>query len=85
MTQKNTTTIGTETRADALLPASAVVLRVGFSRQSIIRMVTAGTFPAPIKLETGSIRWLESEVSDWVARQAQRPRVAYKPERTRAA
>ena len=38
---------------NALLPASAVVRQVGFSRQSIIRMCAAGKFPARLKLETG--------------------------------
>ena len=67
--------------SNALLPAAAVVRQVGFSRQTVTRMVAAGTFPAPLKLETGSIRWLESEVADWVTRQASdRPRVAYKVE-----
>ena len=74
--------------SNALLPASAVQQRVGFSRQSIIRMVAAGTFPAPLKLETGSIRWLDGEVTAWLERQAQAPRAAYKvapPKRGRPA
>ena len=65
---------------NTLLPASAVVRQVGFSRQSIIRMCAAGKFPAPLKLETGSVRWLESEIVDWIARQAEGPRVSYKME-----
>ena len=64
--------------SNALLPASAVVRQVGFSRQSIIRLCAAGKFPAPIKLETGSIRWIETEIAEWIARQAEGPRVAYK-------
>lgn len=58
----------------ALLPVAAVTRQVGFSRQTVYRMVAAGRFPAPVKLETGSVRWLENKVQEWVDRQARGPR-----------
>lgn len=63
---------------ESLLGCGTVCKRLDVSRDTLQRMCAKGRFPAPIKLETGSIRWLDSEVSAWIVRQAGRPRVVYK-------
>lgn len=45
------------------------------SQASIYRDLHRGAFPLPIRLGPNSIRWIESEIHDWVANQ---PRVIYK-------
>lgn len=63
---------------ESLLGTAEVRRRLDVSRPTLTRMCTKGIFPAPIKLQIGSIRWLESEVTAWIAAQASGPRVAYK-------
>lgn len=37
----------------------------GLSRNELYRRVSAGTFPAPIKLGPKTNAWLESEINAW--------------------
>jgi predicted DNA-binding transcriptional regulator AlpA len=44
------------------------VLRIcGLSRASLYRFIKAREFPAPVKLSTRSVAWLEDEIAEWVA------------------
>lgn len=53
---------------EALLPRAEVERRVGFKRSAIYARIAAGKFPAPLRdPETGAVRWLESEITDWIA------------------
>ncbi len=46
---------------------------VPFSRQHIARLIKCGRFPAPIKLGTGTNRWIAAEVANWLSeRKAER-------------
>lgn len=44
-----------------------VQARTGLSRSTIYELVSAGRFPAPIRLSDRRVGWLESDVADWIA------------------
>jgi prophage regulatory protein len=54
--------------AEVLLRKPEVLRRVGLSAAQIYRLISRGEFPAPVKLGQNSVAWIQSEVSDWVAR-----------------
>ena len=39
---------------------------VGFSRSAIYAKMNNGTFPRPKSIGDGSVRWLHSEVVEWI-------------------
>ncbi|MGG8096817.1 AlpA family transcriptional regulator [Klebsiella aerogenes] len=43
-----------------------VLERTGFSKAWIYRLISRGQFPAPIKLGYRAIRFVESEVDEWI-------------------
>lgn len=43
-----------------------VALAVGLSRSSIYRMVSEGSFPAPLHLSTRTIAWKAADIQAWV-------------------
>jgi predicted DNA-binding transcriptional regulator AlpA len=52
-----------------LLSKSEVARIVGYHPESMMRMVRAGGFPAPIRMGEAAnapARWLESEVEEWL-------------------
>ena len=52
---------------ERLLTRVQVEERTGYKHSTIYERVAAGTFPAPRReLETGTVRWLESEVQAWI-------------------
>ena len=54
---------------DRLLTRQQVEDRCGLSRSSIYRKMRQQppTFPTPIKISERAVRWVESEVSEWLA------------------
>jgi prophage regulatory protein len=63
----------TAPKTDAGFPPGRRLLRlpevsrlVGLGRSSIYRLVSLGAFPAPRKLGTRSVAWLQSEVETWI-------------------
>jgi prophage regulatory protein len=44
-----------------------VIERVSLSRATIYKMVSAGTFPRSHKVGAYSIRWLESDIDEFMA------------------
>ena len=50
-----------------LLRLPAVIRRTGLSRSSLYRRVSAGTFPAPVKIGERSCAWASHEVDAWIA------------------
>lgn len=56
-----------ESRDDVLLALPEVCRRVGLSRPSIYRLMSAGTFPRPLKVGFRGVRWPRSEIERWVA------------------
>ena len=57
-----------------LLRLPQVLERVGLKTTRLYQLIGDGKFPAPIKLGDRAIAFLESEVDDWIATQAQKPR-----------
>lgn len=51
-----------------LLSMKAVSGRVGYSESKLYSMIREGEFPPGRKLATGGVRWLESDVDDWIMR-----------------
>jgi len=54
---------GTVTR---LLRKSTVLDRVGFSKSELHRRLTAGKFPAPVKLGVRAVAWRESDIEGYI-------------------
>ncbi len=52
---------------DFLLPRKAVENQAGISRATIYRLIKAGKFPAPYSLNTGAVRWKQSDITAWQA------------------
>ncbi|SDW93460.1 helix-turn-helix transcriptional regulator [Lysobacter enzymogenes] len=53
--------------AERLLTRAEVEERTGYKHSTIYDRIAAGTFPAPRReVETGTVRWLESEVQAWI-------------------
>lgn len=59
-------TTTTTTSDDALIALRKVEEDCGFSKASIYRMMARGEFPKPAKRAGRSVRWLKSEVQQWV-------------------
>lgn len=55
-------------KSESLLRLAAVMARTGLSKTQVYAGIKAKTFPGPIKVGVWS-RWLDSEVSDWIAQQ----------------
>lgn len=52
--------------SESLLDLNGVKKKCAASRTFIYNAMRAGTFPKPIKLSAQSVRWVESEVNQWV-------------------
>lgn len=59
-------TFETRTPPPHLLRLPHVCARTSISRSEIYRRITAGTFPAPIKLGERASAWPEHEVTAWI-------------------
>jgi prophage regulatory protein len=44
-----------------------VEARTGLGRSSIYALIADGQFPAPIRLSTNTVGWLEHEIDAWIA------------------
>jgi prophage regulatory protein len=40
--------------------------RVGYCRTNIYYLIQSGDFPAPIKLGSRAVGWLESDIENWI-------------------
>lgn len=50
---------------DPLLKLPLVIEATGLSRSTIYRMMGEGTFPRPLQLGPGSVRWRTSVIVEW--------------------
>lgn len=51
-----------------LLDISKVIQRVGLSRMTIDRLERAGRFPQRRRVSARAVRWLATEVDEWMRR-----------------
>ena len=59
-----------------LLPLADVMDRVGLRKTAIYERIARHAFPPPVQLGT-TVRWVESEVEDWIeARISERDKAA---------
>lgn len=56
-----------EFSASTILRRPQVQARTGLARSTIYELVSAGRFPAPIRLSDRTVGWLESEIEGWIA------------------
>jgi prophage regulatory protein len=49
-----------------MLRLADVVKKVGLSRASIYKMISASCFPQPRRLGPNSVRWVDVEVDEWL-------------------
>ncbi|MDG1287867.1 MAG: AlpA family transcriptional regulator [Rickettsiales bacterium] len=49
-----------------IIRLSEVKSKTGLSRSSIYDGIKMNTFPAPIKITSHAVGWIESEVNDWI-------------------
>ena len=53
--------------ANVLLRLEDVIERVKLGSSTIYRRIKTNSFPAPRYLGPGCVRWLESEINEWIA------------------
>lgn len=51
---------------DRILREPEVLAQIGISRAQLWRLVSAGKFPARVRLTTRSMGWKQSEVQAWI-------------------
>jgi prophage regulatory protein len=57
---------GTPALGERLLRLPDVEEKTSLSRSTIYRRIQAGTFPAPLELGPGTVRWRMSDVDAWI-------------------
>ena len=55
----------------SILRRKQVQARTGLSRSTIYLYIKVGLFPKPVALGPRAVGWIESEVSDWIAKRVQ--------------
>ncbi len=51
-----------------LIRLKEVMHRVGLGRSTIYRWMNEGKFPKPHQIGTYNVRWLESDIDDWIVK-----------------
>lgn len=64
-----------DNQIDTLIKLPEVCRQAGFGKSAIYEMISAGTFPEPIKLGCAS-RWSQLEVQNWITQQKATRRAA---------
>lgn len=64
------------THSDQLLRRHEVEARTAMCRSNIYNKVRDGSFPAPIKIGPRGVRWLASDVDNWLAERVQESQAA---------
>ena len=54
------------TKTDRLLTRIEVQARCGIARSTIYRLMRVNKFPLPIRVGPRAVRWLASEIRDWI-------------------
>ncbi len=58
----------TDAEGDRLLKLAEVTARVALGKSAIYTRISEGTFPSPVSLGPGAVRWRKSEVDAWISR-----------------
>jgi prophage regulatory protein len=66
MNAKETITITPPTYR--LMQLHEVLMITGVARSTIYKWMGDGCFPRAVKLNSRSVRWIENEVQEWIAR-----------------
>ena len=62
-----TDTSTTAERPRRLLTARQVDDRAGIRKTHRYELIAKGLFPAPVRIGPRGVRWIESQVDDWIA------------------
>ncbi|GAB4069586.1 AlpA family transcriptional regulator [Ancylobacter sonchi] len=57
----------TDAEGDRLLKLAEVTARVALGKSALYVKINEGTFPSPVRLAPGAVRWKKSEVDAWIA------------------
>ncbi|MCT7057447.1 helix-turn-helix transcriptional regulator, partial [Salmonella enterica] len=49
-----------------LIRLPEVLKRTGFGKAWIYRLISEGRFPAPVKIGTRAVAFVESEIDEWI-------------------
>jgi len=58
----------------AILRRPQVQQRTGLSRSTLYQYIKDGDFPKPVQLGMRAVGWLESDISDWIAKRVREAR-----------
>nr|QWI65267.1 AlpA family transcriptional regulator [Salmonella enterica subsp. enterica] len=50
----------------SLIRLPEVLKRTGFGKAWIYRLISEGRFPAPVKIGTRAVAFVESEIDEWI-------------------
>ena len=59
--------VGTEVAFPKLMRRSEVEAAVGLSAATLYRLMSAGSFPRPIRVGAQAVRWRAEDVLAWIA------------------
>jgi prophage regulatory protein len=62
-----TNTEATQSATKRLLSLPEVAITTGLSKQTIYRNISAGTFPAPLKVSTRRVAWIPADIDSWLS------------------
>ncbi|EAP2787180.1 AlpA family transcriptional regulator [Salmonella enterica] len=54
------------TTNQSLIRLPEVLKRTGFGKAWIYRLISQGRFPAPVKIGTRAVAFVESEIDEWI-------------------
>ncbi|EGS3504974.1 AlpA family transcriptional regulator [Salmonella enterica] len=54
------------TTNQSLIRLPEVLKRTGFGKAWIYRLISEGCFPAPVKIGTRAVAFVESEIDEWI-------------------
>ncbi|EDS8108448.1 AlpA family transcriptional regulator [Salmonella enterica] len=54
------------TTNQSLIRLPEVLKRTGFGKAWIYRLISEGRFPAPVKIGTRAVAFVESEIDEWI-------------------
>ncbi|EBE7431263.1 AlpA family transcriptional regulator [Salmonella enterica] len=54
------------TTNQSLISLPEVLKRTGFGKAWIYRLISEGRFPAPVKIGTRAVAFVESEIDEWI-------------------